>query len=406
MLTQAMPERATGVAWLEGYSSEGLSIPRTVIETSPFLIGRDASATLQVRSSRVSREHCAITREGAAYRVQDLGSTNGTHLNGRRIETALLNDGDLLTLADTELSFFCSRAGSTHDTVTQVIPPHGSSDREEDVAPGIIRGVRHLHEMILHGCFEHLFQPVVRLTDGSPAGCEVVHAQDVELDGRSGAERMLLSTHCRLTVRLRQVQRLSAVDAAAGMVDAPRLFLRLDASEIVAGGPWDSFDRLKARLAAGQQLIVEVPNDAVQPASQLHDLRLRLHEIGIAAAHAGYAGPPGRLGSCWKSAPEYLQLAPVLSRGIHRNPQTRRQLEAILGEAADLGCEVIATGVRIEEEAAVLRELGCPFAQGLLFGSAQPRSALKGAAAAGAPPGSVLPISASMEGVAPCLMQS
>ena len=93
----------------------------SVLRAFPFTIGRVESADLQIDSSRVSREHAVIVKEQDGFRIRDLGSTNGTFLNGEPIEEARLNDGDILTIADTEFTFQCAGDGPTAGMVTQVM---------------------------------------------------------------------------------------------------------------------------------------------------------------------------------------------------------------------------------------------------------------------------------------------
>lgn len=66
-------------------------------------LGRDPACDLPLVDPRVSRRHCAIdvTREGLAFR--DLGSSNGTALNGVRRGTGALALGDVLVVGDCEL---------------------------------------------------------------------------------------------------------------------------------------------------------------------------------------------------------------------------------------------------------------------------------------------------------------
>jgi pSer/pThr/pTyr-binding forkhead associated (FHA) protein len=61
---------------------QGRSIP---INRSPFLIGRDPECQLRPASALVSGRHCVLTTHGARTFVRDLGSTNGTFLNGQRL---------------------------------------------------------------------------------------------------------------------------------------------------------------------------------------------------------------------------------------------------------------------------------------------------------------------------------
>ncbi len=53
--------------------------------------------------------------------VRDLGSTNGTQVNGQLIKEALLADGDIIRVAQTELTFTASSASQFQHMVTQPI---------------------------------------------------------------------------------------------------------------------------------------------------------------------------------------------------------------------------------------------------------------------------------------------
>jgi len=52
----------------------------------------------------LSRRHCIFSREGSAILVEDLGSTNGTFVNGKRVERAELNPGDTVRIGVTVIS--------------------------------------------------------------------------------------------------------------------------------------------------------------------------------------------------------------------------------------------------------------------------------------------------------------
>jgi hypothetical protein len=75
------------------------------LDRFPFVIGRSEQADLQLMDPRVSRRHAEVNRFGAQYRVQDLGSRNGTSVNGQRVESASLADGDQVSLGGLNLTF-------------------------------------------------------------------------------------------------------------------------------------------------------------------------------------------------------------------------------------------------------------------------------------------------------------
>jgi ABC transport system ATP-binding/permease protein len=66
-------------------------------------IGRAAGADFIVDASLVSRLHCRLSAGAAELEVVDLDSTNGTFVNGQRVERATLQSGDRIKLGAVEL---------------------------------------------------------------------------------------------------------------------------------------------------------------------------------------------------------------------------------------------------------------------------------------------------------------
>jgi len=66
----------------------------TVVRADRFLIGRGRHCDLVVDSSKVSREHAAIVREGDGWTIEDLQSANGTWHRRARIDRHRIEDGD------------------------------------------------------------------------------------------------------------------------------------------------------------------------------------------------------------------------------------------------------------------------------------------------------------------------
>jgi hypothetical protein len=78
---------------------------RHTIDKQRVVIGRSRDCDIQIADPNVSRRHAEVRREGAAFWLVDLGSTNGVDVNGRRQHRAKLSDGDRVTLGTTELTF-------------------------------------------------------------------------------------------------------------------------------------------------------------------------------------------------------------------------------------------------------------------------------------------------------------
>ena len=85
----AVPAGAS-VRVLRGFY-EGLELP---LDRDWLVIGRGRGADLVIHEPTISRAHAAVGFRDDAFFVQDLGSTNGTFLNGSRRERAPLTDGD------------------------------------------------------------------------------------------------------------------------------------------------------------------------------------------------------------------------------------------------------------------------------------------------------------------------
>lgn len=101
---------------------KGLGNPCLVVIAGPGLgqqydlsdtvvdIGRQEECVISIPSSKVSRRHASVQRVLGRYTVTDLGSTNGTFLNGRRLDKAeQLKDGDKIKVGELVLKYMESR---------------------------------------------------------------------------------------------------------------------------------------------------------------------------------------------------------------------------------------------------------------------------------------------------------
>lgn len=75
------------------------------LKKDTITIGKLATNDLQINESAVSRNHCKFVQAGKGYKLTDLGSTNGTYINGRRITEKELKVGDNITIGRTMLSY-------------------------------------------------------------------------------------------------------------------------------------------------------------------------------------------------------------------------------------------------------------------------------------------------------------
>src|SRR4051812_40262824 len=75
------------------------------LDGTTVTLGRGTTNAVQLHDTEVSREHAEISRRGAAHFIRDLGSSNGTFINGEPIKEHELKSGEQVQLGRTVLMF-------------------------------------------------------------------------------------------------------------------------------------------------------------------------------------------------------------------------------------------------------------------------------------------------------------
>lgn len=71
------------------------------LDGDQLTIGRDSSNAVAINDAEVSRKHSRLTFQGGRYVIEDLGSTNGTFVNGQRLTGPyVLKSGDVVSLGE------------------------------------------------------------------------------------------------------------------------------------------------------------------------------------------------------------------------------------------------------------------------------------------------------------------
>ncbi len=102
---------ARGVLVICNGGSEGTEYELTSDET---LIGRNPNTNITLVDENISREHAIVLldEETGAYTIEDLQSSNGTKVNGRRIRSVDLVDTDEIEIGNTRFRFLLRGAPS------------------------------------------------------------------------------------------------------------------------------------------------------------------------------------------------------------------------------------------------------------------------------------------------------
>ena len=92
---------------------DGVILRRLVASHRRITIGRKADSDLVIDAPAVSSEHAVINRTPDQFFYEDLDSTNGSHINGERVDYGMLYDGDVIQLGDYSIEFLMQDATQT-----------------------------------------------------------------------------------------------------------------------------------------------------------------------------------------------------------------------------------------------------------------------------------------------------
>jgi len=131
-------DRATKVLSKLVLSTEGKAIAELHLVPGRKVIGRTPDNDLQVDSKFISRHHCQfVTNSDGTTIIEDLNSTNGIVIRGKRVRRHALRDGDVITLGQHELLYVDDQSehehlATTHDDLPRVTPLAANEDAGED----------------------------------------------------------------------------------------------------------------------------------------------------------------------------------------------------------------------------------------------------------------------------------
>ncbi len=102
------------------------------------LIGRDVTNDISLGDPEVSRQHARLTRTPGGYVLEDLGSTNGSFVNGERlVAPRVLASGDLLGMGENVTLSFEGTSPETAETVMGEAVQHGAAPTPEAMQEAI-----------------------------------------------------------------------------------------------------------------------------------------------------------------------------------------------------------------------------------------------------------------------------
>lgn len=348
------------VNWhLEGFIGDSPNRQFIAINSWPFRVGRSPDLSFCLSSNGVSKEHAEIWHDGKTLWIRDLGSRNGTFVNGKRIdcETPIKN-GDVLHFADLEFRLGCQANANAGATMAQ-----DPSDWVWSLAE--------FEKLFDDGAAIPYFQPIVDLRTGKTSAYEVLARS--KLIGLKGPQQMF-SVAARLSMvsPLSRLFRTEGVRVGQRLPGKPNLFLNTHPDELEESELFDSLRTLRAD-APDQPLTLEIHEAAVTDPKIMRELRSALTDLSIQLAYDDFGAGQARLLDLVEVPPDYLKFDICLVRDIHLATDQRRQmLETLVRMAHDLGVLVLAEGIECQAEGDVCLQLGFDYAQGYHYGKPSP----------------------------------
>jgi EAL domain-containing protein (putative c-di-GMP-specific phosphodiesterase class I) len=378
------PEAAAkaGLPYLEHFPEPGEPPHRIVLEQLPFRIGRSPTANYVIYSRQVSKEHSEIFQLGNELHIRDLGSTNGTFVNGQRVREAPLTSGDIIHVAHKEFRFGAGAAEA------EAFATPGFTELADGQLPSsLIRGTMHLRQMLTDQSVRIVFQPIVYLASGQLMGFEALGRGTHASLSPNPSDLFDLAGQCNLAAELSRVFRQAAVEEATRVPAPMRIFLNLHPSEMTHDRLLDSLRKLQAAFQDRQQVVLEVHEGVVTDLATMRWLRGQLKEMGMGLAYDDFGAGQSRLTELTEVPPDFIKLDRSLIHDLDSAPARQDLVRALNRVITDLGVQCIAEGIETPAEAHVCQQLGCLYGQGYLFGRPQPLALLgpDGRATAGPP---------------------
>jgi EAL domain-containing protein (putative c-di-GMP-specific phosphodiesterase class I) len=358
-------------AYLERYPERGGPAESVEIADSPFLIGRSRSANLTIYSNKVSHQHAQISFQAGEYLIRDLGSTNGTFVNGERVEEARLDEGDIIHVAHWEFCFSRKLGAGSPQCNTASMTQHSQSMERES----LIRSSGFLREMVIDQSVSVLFQAIVDLRTGAIVGYEALGRGKHHRLDHSPSKLFQLAEKCQMEHDLCRLFRSQTLKAGKSLPAGSRLFLNIHPSEFGRSDFLNSLAELSRANKSRHHLVIEISERFVTDLENMRLIKKELDELSIEFAYDDFGAGQTRLLELAECPPHYLKIDLSLVQQMGTSVSSRDLVKAFLSAISDKGIQVIAEGIETEHMAEVCMDCGCNLGQGFLYG--RPTSALQ-----------------------------
>jgi EAL domain-containing protein (putative c-di-GMP-specific phosphodiesterase class I) len=318
---------------------------------------------LQIQSPRVSGRHAELIVIGHCLFVRDLGSTNGTYVNRRRIaQPTPLVAGDHIELADAEFRVELDGGLSSENKHINLKNTYQDLDCLQDDWV-----LSQLDLLIRDRAITPHYQPIVTLDTEVTTGYEALARSS--LCGFESPYKMFETARiANREVELSLVCRQRAIEIAKNLPSNRPVFVNTHPSESFEIDVLPSV-RMLRRLAPNVEVVVEVHEAAVHDAQSVREFRAELKDLDVKLAYDDFGAGRSRLMELVKAPPDFLKFDSSMIRNVDQASSHQwRMLKTLIDMSKEFQASPLAEGVETIGEVEACRDLGFELAQGYFFG--------------------------------------
>lgn len=345
------------VGWLlSGQMADDQPVRHVRVDAARFTVGRKPGASLCIPSPTVSRDHAEITVVERGLLLRDLGSTNGTFVNGTRIQQpCVVHHGDLLQF------------GQVIFRVVQQSTESGPQTIQENSCDRALALIQFDQLMTQRAVTPH-FQPIVEMSDRRACASEVLARS--RFFGLNDPQSMFAAAKVlNMEGELSRILREEGVRSGQVLPNEHALFVNTHPAEIC---DLDllifSLGELR-ELEPRRPLILEIHEASVTSGQEMQTLRVALKDLQIGLAYDDFGAGQARLVELVDVPPDYLKFDMKLVQNIESaSIERQRMLGSLVQMVLDLGIAPLAEGIELEGDHDICRQIGFKYAQGYLYG--------------------------------------
>ena len=327
-----------------------------------FTIGRKSDCTLCLPVGCISKNHAEIeVNADGALVLRDLGSTNGTYINGEPLKgEALVKDNDIIQFATIVFRVGSAQVASECHTI------------KEDVCDQALAMIQFERLISDGGLYPH-FQPIVTLSDQKRIGYEVLGRS--RLFGlQSPHEMFTAASQLNLEAQLSEAFRQRGVEIGTAFGSESNLFVNTHPRELDRTELYESL-RILRESSPEQMITLEIHEGASTNMSMMRELCAVLKDLNIKLAFDDFGVGRARLVELGEVRPDFLKFDMKLTKNIEHAPVRRQELVALFATMVNnLGIQTLAEGVETKECHDILVEMGFQLGQGFYYGRPSPIS--------------------------------